>query len=276
MGDLAIGYLGYNLLRNWVSNPNAVAESVAEIRSVLAEMDACGPLSSELGMNLQEVDAGYREWAVSYDTASNPFSDLARSQLPTLFQSIAAPEGRLLDIGAGPAPYTDVLSNLGHDVVAMDRSCAMLDGRPDGLVSVLGDALHLPFQKGAFTVAFSSLVACHIADLGLFFAEQRRILRPGGVAICADIHPHAIRTGAGGVFRGADGSFRVIPLHRRHVSDYVTSLASAQLEFGGLAELTWGRAPVSGGLLGASNSALSRPHFQSGEPGVLVIWGMCR
>lgn len=48
---------------------------------------------------------------------------------------------------------------------------------------VEGDATHLPFENESFDATISNTVQEHI-EPALFWSEQRRVLKPGGVCLC--------------------------------------------------------------------------------------------
>jgi len=47
----------------------------------------------------------------------------------------------------------------------------------------------LPFADAAFDLVVSGLVLEHLRELGPFFAEARRVLRPAGRAVVSAMHP---------------------------------------------------------------------------------------
>ncbi len=97
---------------------------------------------------------------------------------------------RVLDIGSGlggPARY--LASNLGCEVTGIDITRELCEVaidltrrvRLDDLVTfVHGDALDLPFDDGAFDVAWTEHVTMNIEDKERLFGEIRRVLTTGG------------------------------------------------------------------------------------------------
>ena len=57
----------------------------------------------------------------------------------------------------------------------------------DRLTFQIGDALHLPFEDGAFDAVFLQHVAMNFADRSSLYAEMRRILAPGGCFATYDL-----------------------------------------------------------------------------------------
>lgn len=84
----------------------------------------------------------------------------------------AGPGGRVLGVDLSP----------GMTAVAQRRYA----DRP-GLAYVVGNALDLPVEDGAFDVATIAFGMRNIPDYGRAFAEMRRAVRPGGRVLCLEI-----------------------------------------------------------------------------------------
>jgi malonyl-CoA O-methyltransferase len=87
------------------------------------------------------------------------------------------------------------LAARGAEVTAVDFSEGMLQKareKPgaDG-VKFLQHDLHqpLPFADHEFDLVVSGLVLEHLRELDLFFAEAKRVTRPGGRAVISAMHP---------------------------------------------------------------------------------------
>ncbi len=98
------------------------------------------------------------------------------------------PGDRLLDLGCGGGRHAVAGAREGGRVVAMDRDPASLAATrrgvgavgPGGVSVVRGDALHLPFDDGAFDRIVAAEVLAHLPDDAAAAAELARVLRPGG------------------------------------------------------------------------------------------------
>jgi ubiquinone/menaquinone biosynthesis C-methylase UbiE len=107
------------------------------------------------------------------------------------------PGERLLDIGSGlggPARYLAKVCGCqvtGVDLTAEFVAVAIDLAHRAGLAGQVefkqGSALDLPFADGSFDLAWSQNVAMNIADRPRYYAEMRRVLRPGGRLAIQDV-----------------------------------------------------------------------------------------
>ena len=110
-----------------------------------------------------------------------------------LFLELVPPPGRrTLDLGCGEGRLSRDLKRLGHSVVGVDASPAMLAAAQEADAEIetrLADAASLPFADGEFdcVVAFMSLQ--DVEDLTGTAKEIARVLLRGGRACIAVVHP---------------------------------------------------------------------------------------
>jgi ubiquinone/menaquinone biosynthesis C-methylase UbiE len=107
------------------------------------------------------------------------------------------PGERLLDIGSGlggPSRYLAKVCGCrvtGVDLTAEFVATAIDLTRRAGLAGQVdfhqGSALDLPFPDGSFDLAWSQNVAMNIADRPRYYAEMRRVLKPGGRLAIQDV-----------------------------------------------------------------------------------------
>jgi SAM-dependent methyltransferase len=105
------------------------------------------------------------------------------------------PEALALDLGCGGGHLAFALAPLTKRVVAYDLSEAMLaavarEAQRRGLANVetrQGSVEALPWPDGAFDIVASRYSAHHWRDVGAGLREARRALKPGGLAIFADV-----------------------------------------------------------------------------------------
>lgn len=100
------------------------------------------------------------------------------------------PSSRVLDLGCGiggPARY--LAATFGCRVTGVDLSPGFIDAATyltarcalsDRVTFQVGDALHLPFEDGAFDAVFLQHVAMNVEDRAALYAEVCRILTRGG------------------------------------------------------------------------------------------------
>ncbi len=106
-----------------------------------------------------------------------------------------AARGRLIDIACGPGVITAALAPNAASVVAFDATDEMLAKAKArcakaGLSNVefkSGDAEHLPFADAQFDGAVTRAALHHFAEPQNALNEMFRVLRPGGVAVIADV-----------------------------------------------------------------------------------------
>jgi SAM-dependent methyltransferase len=116
-----------------------------------------------------------------------------RGMLATAELAAAAglePSAQLLDLGCGiGGPARFLADKLGCRVTGVDLSASFIDaatyltarcGLSDRVMFRVGDALHLPFEDGAFDTVFLQHVAMNIQDRAALYAEVHRILKSGG------------------------------------------------------------------------------------------------
>lgn len=120
-----------------------------------------------------------------YDSRTLRFSDLFRSKYENAFQ--LKDEGKILEIGCGPGALAQSLHRwYPHaEITGIDRDSNFVrfaSGKAPDIHFVEGDALKLPFSDNSFDVTISNTVSEHV-DPSKFFAEQYRVLKPGGVCL---------------------------------------------------------------------------------------------
>jgi demethylmenaquinone methyltransferase/2-methoxy-6-polyprenyl-1,4-benzoquinol methylase len=106
------------------------------------------------------------------------------------------PGQALLDLGTGTGDLAlAALERIpGLRVVGGDFTLAMMRvgrRRPGGSQPRWSgaDALHLPFPKATFDAVVSAYLMRNVADVDRAWAEQWRVLKPGGRVVCLDTTP---------------------------------------------------------------------------------------
>lgn len=100
------------------------------------------------------------------------------------------PGMRLLDVAVGTGAVARQARRIAPDVIGLDLSAGMLrvarknlPGVP--LIQSEGEAL--PLRDGSVDMVSMGYALRHVADLGVLFAEFRRVLRPGGRVLLLEI-----------------------------------------------------------------------------------------
>ena len=122
-GDFVLGLEGLAILRSWMSDPATVTartRKIVEMASKREEMPWANPMAaSELTVN-----AGYAEWAATYDDSSNP---MFLAEGPVVRGLLASyPVGAALDAACGTGRHSAYLASLGHRVTGIDSTDEML------------------------------------------------------------------------------------------------------------------------------------------------------
>ena len=102
---------------------------------------------------------------------------------------------RVLDAGCGPGAYTEILLNLGAEIVGIDVSPAMIrlarervGTRAEFHEADLGKPLSF-LPDSSFDIVVSPLVLSHIENLRQPFGEFYRVLRSPGTLVFSGGHP---------------------------------------------------------------------------------------
>lgn len=153
----------------------------------------------------------------------------------------AAARGRIVDLGCGPADIARRLASGTPDamVVAVDASHAMLRLAPRHPRCALVEARlpELPFADGTFDAVISNSLLHHLPEPAVFWADARRLARPGAVLYVMDLYRPESAERAREIVEAAAGD--ALPLLK---DDFFNSLLAAftpeevraQLETAGL------------------------------------------
>ena len=136
---------------------------------------------------------GYRRWAESYDDEPNPIVSL-------IDRHLEIPSGLVIDVGCGTSRRGGFGADLSPEMLARSAN--------KGRVAQ-ADARRLPFRHAAADTALCILALGYIQPASAVMAELRRITRPGGVIIAADLHPAAVAAGWKRSFRVGDTVYEI-------------------------------------------------------------------
>lgn len=111
---------------------------------------------------------------------------LADLQLLTIFRFLVIPlnscRGRVLDVGAGEAPWRDLLP-VGVEYVGVDADLSGEFGMRRKSSITYYDGKRLPYDDGSFDHVLCTEVLEHVSDPLAFLADVKRVLRHGGTLI---------------------------------------------------------------------------------------------
>ncbi|MCQ2559007.1 MAG: class I SAM-dependent methyltransferase [Oscillospiraceae bacterium] len=149
-------------------------------------------------MNLKEkIINGWEISAKGYDSVvQNDFELPGREIWQNLILDKAPVSGKMkiLDVGTGPGVFATILSMLGHDVIGIDISQAMLDAAKKNSDTygvtpqyIRMDSEQLQFPNNTFDMIVSRNVVWIMEDPEAVYADWLRILKPGGRIVAFDI-----------------------------------------------------------------------------------------
>jgi ubiquinone/menaquinone biosynthesis C-methylase UbiE len=218
------GLDGLGLLRSWPGvDPIELRARFDELRR-----DAEGAESRTI--EVLDVEAGYVGWSTTYDTRVN---QLLLAEQPAVTEILAGvPPGLALDAACGTGRLTRLLLGLGHRVIGVDASQAMLARARRDLPAAefrAGSITALPVTPATCDLVTCGLALTHLASLGKAIAELARALRPGGRLVVSDIHPVSVALGGHAFFRRENGSRCVIRNHLHWHAEYLDAFAAGGL-----------------------------------------------
>lgn len=187
--------------------------------------------------------AGYDRWAAVYDTDGNPLTALEEPVVRRLLGPVKGK--RLLDVGCGTGRHAVPLAQAGADVVGVDfskgmlsRACARAEKAGAAAEFFVHDAKRpLPFKDGAFDLVISCLVLEHVKDLGGFFRQLARLVKPRGRVVVSAMHPAMFLKGTSARFTDPATGHKILPQsHVQTLSDYVLAATRAGLRIDEMVE----------------------------------------
>jgi phosphatidylethanolamine/phosphatidyl-N-methylethanolamine N-methyltransferase len=148
------------------------------------------------------VRAAYRAWAPVYDYTFGVIAGPGRRLAVSILNGA---EGRVLEIGIGTGlslpRYRQGLDvtgiDLSPDMLAKAKARVLRHGLKCVTLAVM-DASRLAFEDGSFDAAAAMYVMTVVPDPAAVLAEMRRVLRPGGIAVCVNhfSREHGLRAAA--------------------------------------------------------------------------------
>ncbi len=152
----------------------------------------------EMGSLLQEIEQYWTRRASSYSDLIHTelMTDGVERWLPVLKENGIGEEPlRILDIGTGPGFFAIILAKLGHEVVAVDYTEAMLEearanarnaGVEGRIFFMQMDAQNLTFPDETFDFIVSRNVTWVLEHPDQAYASWHRVLKQGGTLLNFD------------------------------------------------------------------------------------------
>lgn len=112
----------------------------------------------------------YEQTRLEYDRLAPSYGrGEVDESLVQLFKKYLRPASRILDLGAGPGNYSRRFAALGHSVVALDNSPAMIEeigrrGDTTRITPLCSDMRDLNFEEGHFDAVFASSSLIHLIE----------------------------------------------------------------------------------------------------------------
>jgi demethylmenaquinone methyltransferase/2-methoxy-6-polyprenyl-1,4-benzoquinol methylase len=127
-----------------------------------------------------------------------------------------APGALVLDLASGTGDLCIDLAKAGHLPISVDLSFGMLAADASGAPRVQADVLRLPIPDGTVDGVTCGFALRNLVELGTFFAELARVVRPGGRIALLDvaIPPNAVIRWGHSVYFG-----KVVPWLGARLSD---------------------------------------------------------
>jgi SAM-dependent methyltransferase len=267
--ELLVGVEGLALLRHLYDGTDEAADRrLEEVRGILDDER----LLEAAPTREADVATGYGAWSQTYDEPGNPIIDLEQPAVWALLDPVTP--GRALDAACGTGRHAARLVELGHDVLGLDITAAMLERAAANVPAarfVEGDLSSIPAADEDFDLVVCGLALSHLTNLEDATGELARVLRPGGRLVISVLHPFQAHLGWQAPFTDTDGRRGFVREHPHSHAAYFRALRAAGLELRACEEpeLTSEQVLTKRRAFEHAPEATARAYI--GLPGVLVL-----
>lgn len=271
--ELLLGVEGLAMHRALYDGSDAAsARRLTEVRRILAEPQSLErPRARE-----REPRAGYSEWSHSYDQPGNPIIALEQPAVWALLERAAPGKAQALDAACGTGRHARHLAALGHHVLGVDLTPAMLDHARENVPEARfaqGDLRALPAPDAEFSVVVCGLALSHLAALEEPVRELARVLAPGGELVISVLHPMLTRLGWNAPFKTRTGERCFVREYAHGHAAYLRAFRAAALELIDCQEPTLSVEHVRAKQRAFGQIPQTTIEAYAGLPGVLV-WAL--
>jgi ubiquinone/menaquinone biosynthesis C-methylase UbiE len=239
--------------------------TMARLNEIRRLLDAGEELGDGVTVAPIPTTEGYGSWAEFYDEPGNQLIDVEQSIVRAILDGL--PRGVALDAGCGTGRHSAYLASLGHSVIGVDSSGAMLERAREKVPAGEfheADLHDLPLPDDHVDLVVCALALMHVPVLEPVLAELVRVLRPGGSLVISDWRSLAKEIAIPVVKAAPDGSLGYMPTKSRLTSEYLAAALPLGLQVRGCQEPRpprWSTRPGSRSTAARTRSTLpaSRP-----------------
>jgi ubiquinone/menaquinone biosynthesis C-methylase UbiE len=192
-----------------------------EIRELLESPDAFGTGVEARPISTRE---GYDSWAPWYDEQPNQLLEIEQPIVREILDGL--PIGVALDAACGTGRHAAYLASLGHTVIGVDSSPAMLararEKVPQGEFRE-ADLHQLPLADDSVDLVVCAIALVHLEDIESPFREFARVLRPEGHLVVSNQSGLIGDISLPVLIEGPAGDLGYIPVYARLASDYLAA-----------------------------------------------------
>lgn len=173
-----------------------------------------------------EIQDAYNDWAATYDSDRNLTRDLDHRVADHTLASLRCES--ILELGCGTGKNTNLLSQIGKHVHALDFSAGMIEkaksklALPNVTFEIADITRTWPCEDESFDLIVCDLVLEHIENLSFIFSETSRVLKEHGRFFISELHPFRQYQGTVARFQRADDTTQ-IAAYVHHLTDFTAA-----------------------------------------------------